>query len=110
MAPKLNLVLDQGTDFSQDIEINDDAGNPLDLSGYSAFAQFKKYYTANVAGHFTVSLSTGIINLSMNSASSSNISDGRYVYDIKLIDSDGKDSRPIEGMLTVTPQVSSNIS
>lgn len=106
MAQKVNLVIDQGTTFSTTFDIKDDAGAPLDLSTYTASAQIRKHYTSTNAVSFTVTAnSSGVISLSLNSNATSNLTAGRYVYDVELVAPGNTTSRIVEGIVTLTPQV-----
>jgi hypothetical protein len=105
MAQKLNLVLDQGTTFTTSFTVNDDAGLPINFTGYTGNSQIRKHYTSSNAVPFTVSLySNGTITLTMNAATSGAITAGRYVYDVE-VNSGSQVSRVVEGIVTVTPQV-----
>lgn len=107
MAIKANLIIDQGTTYSTDLQLTDDNGDVIDLSSYSAAAQIRKTYTSSSATAFTVSISesTGVVTLSLTANQTSNIASGRYVYDVELTSPGGVVSRIIEGIVTVTPQV-----
>lgn len=106
MAQKLNLIIDQGSTFSTSFTVNDDAGSPIDFTGYSGSAQIRKHYTSTNAVSFTVSAnSSGGVTLTLNSNSTANIEAGRYVYDVELIAPANTTSRVVEGIVTVTPQV-----
>lgn len=106
MAQKVNIVLDQGTTFSTTYEFTDDNGDPIDFSVYTGAAQMRKSYTTSTYYPFTVGLgNTGIISLSMSPANTSLITAGRYVYDLEVTDQSGVTSRLVEGIVTVTPQV-----
>lgn len=106
MATKVNLVIDQGTTFSTTLDVNDDAGNPIDLSTYTASAQIRKHYSSSNAVSFTVTAnSSGVVSLSLNSNATSNLVAGRYVYDVELVAPGNTTSRIVEGIVTVTPQV-----
>lgn len=107
MAIKANLIIDQGTTYSTDLQLTDDNGDVIDLSSYSAAAQIRKTYTSSSATTFTVSISesTGVVTLSLTANQTSNIASGRYVYDVELTSPGGVVSRIIEGIVTVTPQV-----
>lgn len=107
MAIKSNIVIDQGADFETALNLTDDDGNALSLSGYTGAAQMRKHYTSSNNFSFTVSITagTGTVALSMNAATTANIAAGRYVYDCELTDSGGVVSRIIEGIVTVTPGV-----
>jgi len=67
MATKLNLFIDQGTDFSTTIEVADDEGTPIDLSTYTGRSQMRKHYTSTTYNSFTVTgNANGLITVSMN--------------------------------------------
>ena len=108
MATKANLVIDQGTTFSTDLYLTDDGGEPLLLAGYVANSQIRKWYTSsNPSATFATSINVaaGSVTLNLTSNQTSNLVSGRYVYDVEI--SDGSTiSRIVEGIITVTPQVS----
>ena len=107
MATKSNLVIDQGSTFSTDLTMNDDAGSPIDLGGYTANSQIRRWYTSsNASATFTTSINinTAVITLSLTANQTGALTAGRYVYDVEL--SDGAIiSRIVEGVVTITPQV-----
>jgi hypothetical protein len=106
MAIKANIVIDQGSDFSTEISVTDDNGDPVNLTGYSAAAQMRKHYTSATAISFIATIDVaGSVALSMNAATSSNVTAGRYVYDCEITSSSNVVSRLVEGIVTVTPQV-----
>ena len=104
-----DLYIEQGTTFATTINISDVYGNPYDLNNYLASSQMRSsYYSSSVSAVFdpylNVNLST--ITLKLDSANTSNILPGRYVYDavIKNIN-DGSIIRILEGTVTVSPSV-----
>ena len=97
MATKLNLFIDQGTDFATTIEVADDAGDPIDLSTYTGSTTYNSF---NVTGN-----ANGIITVSMNAATNANITGGRYVWDLELVSSGNVVSRIVEGIVTINPEV-----
>jgi len=107
MATKANILIDQGSDFTTTITITDNDGDIIDLSDYTGAAQMRKHYTSSNATSFSVSISpeTGGVTLSLTSAQTSNLVAGRYVYDCELTSSSNTVSRVVEGIATVTPQV-----
>lgn len=107
MAIKANILIDQGTTFSTIITVTNDDGEPLILSGYTGAAQMRKHYTSSNSTAFSVAVNTttGEITLSMTANQTSNLVAGRYVYDVELTASNNAVSRIVEGIVTVTPQV-----
>jgi hypothetical protein len=106
MATKLNLFIDQGTDFSTTIEVADDEGTVIDLSTYTGRSQMRKHYTSTTFNSFVVTGdANGVITVSMNAATSANITGGRYVWDLELVSSGNVVSRIVEGIVTINPEV-----
>lgn len=107
MATKANLVVDQGATYSTSITITDDNDNIYDLTGYTGAAQMRKHYTSSNATSFSVSLEaqTGIVTLSLTAGQTANLTAGRYVYDVEITSSSNVVSRILEGIVTVTPNV-----
>jgi hypothetical protein len=103
-----NLYIDQGATFSAVVQIFDDAGNPFILSGYTPTAQVRKNYATNtVAATFTAAISepaNGTVSLTLSASATGNLKYGRYVYDVEITSGDVV-LRPVEGIITVYPQV-----
>ncbi len=105
MAVQLNIIIDQGTDFSQDFVIKNEDGDLYDLSGYSANASLKKHYDAANSVAFGANISgLGTITLTLNHTTSANLEAGRYVYDI-IISLANNITRVSEGIATIRPKV-----
>lgn len=107
MATKANLVIDQGTTFSVDLDLTDQTGDIMNLVGYTANSQMRKWYTSSNATPFSTSInaSSGQITLSLSSNQTNSLTAGRYVYDVELTETNtGVISRVVEGIVTVTPQ------
>jgi hypothetical protein len=106
MAAKVNIVIDQGTTFNTTYTIHDAIDEPIDFTGFTANSQIRKSYSSSNSYVFDVSLSNaGLVTLSMNAATTSSITAGRYVYDVEVQSVSGIRSRIVEGIVTVTPQV-----
>jgi hypothetical protein len=107
MANKSNLVIDQGSTYSSNVVLTDDYGDPRDLTGYTANSQIRKWYTSsNATASFTTSINTaaGVITLNLTANQTSSIEAGRYVYDVEIANGSVV-TRVVEGIVTVTPQV-----
>lgn len=107
MAAKANLVIDQGSDYIQDIEVSDANNNLIDLSGYTGAAQIRKTYTSSTFKAFTVATTAnGIVQIAIDSANTNSITPGQYVWDCELTDnSSGLVTRIVEGTVIITPSV-----
>lgn len=107
MAIKANIVVDQGSSFSTSINITDTSDNTIDLTGYTGAAQMRKHYSSSNSTPFTVTVlpADGVVRLALSANTTTNLVAGRYVYDVELTDNNGIISRIVEGIVTVTPNV-----
>lgn len=110
MAAYVELYMDQGSNFNNIINLTDDVTNtPVNVSGYTISSQLRRsYYSSNITANIIctiLSSANGEISMSLPAANTANIKAGRYVFDVKTTDSGGVVSRVLEGIITVTPQV-----
>ncbi len=105
MAANHNLYIDQGADFSAEVGIFDDFNQAWNLTGYTGAAKMKKSYNSSTSHDFTVSVGAGKVTLSMTSAVTAAITEGRYLYDVVITSSGGTKTRVIEGLVTINPSV-----
>lgn len=110
MATYVELFLDQGSSFSTTVNIIDEVTNtPMNVANYVLSSQLRRsFYSANASGNLTCTIADaniGRINLTMTAANTANIKAGRYVFDVKATDPANITSRILEGLITVTPQV-----
>jgi hypothetical protein len=104
---KINLLIDQGSTYTNTLVLVDTFNQQIDYSGYSGQGQLRKYYTSSTAVSFAVNTdnaAAGEITLSLTAEQTSDIAAGRYVYDVELTNGDVV-TRVLEGMATVTPEV-----
>lgn len=103
------LTVDQGSTFESTIDLVTDDGAAINVAGYVFSGQIRKsYYSANATANITVTITNaanGNVTMSMNAATTANIKAGRYLYDIKMIDTSNTVTRLVEGVITITPQV-----
>jgi hypothetical protein len=109
MATFLELYCDQGTDFSFTMDITNDDGTAVNVANYTFTSSIRKsYYSSRVTANMTVnvlSTANGNLAISMNSATTSNIKAGRYLYDVKMKNASNTVTRVVEGIITVYPQI-----
>ena len=101
----VNLVIDQGADFTQTFNLEDDASaSGLDLTGYTGAAQLRKHPSSTKKYDFVVNFpdrGNGIVRIDMTDTVTSGIKAGRYLYDILLTASGGSRTRIVEGSALV---------
>lgn len=99
-----NIVINAEADFSQTFDLESTDASPLDLTGYTASAQMRKYAGSSTSTTFTCSIPTprslGKIIISLTAEQTKNLKSGRYVYDL-ILTKDGVKSRVVEGMVLV---------
>lgn len=104
MATKANFTIEQGTDVQIDINISDT--DIVDVSGYTARSQMRRHYLSTNYHAFTASVQdANTVVLTMSAVNSANVAPGRYVYDVEIISPANVVSRLVEGMITVSPEV-----
>lgn len=108
MAQISNLYVDAGSTYSSIITVAGSNGLPLNLTNYTVASQMRKSYQSSTAYAFTASLyseASGQIRLQLTDEQSEAIPPGRYLYDVEIQDSNGVRRRVVEGIVTVTPQI-----
>lgn len=108
MAEFVELTIEQGATFNTVINVGDGSGTSQNLSGYTARSQMRKSYYSSTKYDFRVDVTTpnvGEITMSMTASNTSNLSPGRYVYDVEIDDGNGEVTRIFEGIVTVLPNV-----
>lgn len=103
------LTVDQGSTFESTIDLVTDDGAVINVAGYVFSGQIRKsYYSTNPTANLTLTIvdaANGNVKVSMTAANTANIKAGRYLYDIKMIDTSNSVTRLVEGIITITPQV-----
>ena len=108
MATVSNLFVDAGADYSTIITVAATNGQPLNLTGYSVASQMRKSYSSSTVYNFTTSVydaSQGKVRLQLNNSQSSAIPAGRWLYEVDITSPSGTQTRVLEGIVTVTPEI-----
>ena len=105
----LDLFVENGETFSQNIELSGIAGTDYDLSSYSVKSEIKKsFWSANTTTEFNASIvdngTTGTIFMYLTPEQTANLTSSRYVYDIFLTEiPTGNRSKLMKGTIYVNP-------
>jgi len=109
LAAYVEITIEQGANLTSTVTVNDTQGDAVNLSTYSASAQLRKSYYSSSANTLTAIITgnaNGQITLSMTAANTSNLTPGRYVYDLIIRNStDNSVTRVVEGTAVVLPSV-----
>jgi hypothetical protein len=110
MAAYVELFMDQGATFNNVINLSDDLTNAnINISGYSVRSQMRRsYYSANASANITCTITDAIngeITMNLPANTTANIKAGRYLFDLETVSTSGVTSRVLEGIITVTPEI-----
>ena len=109
MAVLSNLSIDQGSDFSAEIVVEDSSGDVANLTGYTGAGQIRKTYTSSTAVAFGVTVTNaaaGLLTLTLTNTVTNAMKAGRFVYDVEITKtSNGEKTRVVEGQVTINPGV-----
>ena len=113
MSGQWNLTIDQGATFDVTLTWRDEAGSPVDLSGYTARAQIRSQVTSatplvdlTVGDGITLGGGAGTIRLVIDDTDTAALPapfDG--VWDLEVESGSGVVTRLLAGTVTVTPEV-----
>ncbi len=109
MAAYVEITIEQGANLTSTVTVNDTQGDSVNLTTYSASAQLRKSYyssSANTLSAIITGNANGQITLSMTAANTSNLTPGRYFYDLIIRNTiDNSVTRVVEGTAVVLPSV-----
>jgi hypothetical protein len=113
MAIYANLTIDQGSDFTTELEVEDVTGTPANLTGYTAAAEIRRSTRSNTMYPFTTVISAGQhgkITLKLPATVSNTMKPGRYSYDVEIKKtSSGDVTRVIEGQVEISGGITRSI-
>ena len=100
-----NLVIYKFTDFEQTFVLEDSQSNSAkDLTGFTGICRMQRTLNLGELTNFTLSFTNrtlGKVRISLTSAQTANIEDGKYFYELMLTDPSGVVERVIEGVVIV---------
>ena len=109
MAMTAYLDVDQGSDFTAVIDLENDDGTPMNLSNVSIYSQFRKSYNSSTAYSFTGEIMdavNGKFSLKLSGITSSTIKPGRYLYDVEVLNTlSNSKNRVVEGIVTINAEI-----
>ena len=109
-----NMVMDQGSIWTLQVEYQDPNGTPINLNGFTAKMQLRSHpndldaaltlSTAN--GDIVITGATGTINITASSTETGAIDEGPYFYDLEITNTvTNEDTRIIQGQIVVSAEV-----
>jgi len=113
MAVTYDIEIEQGATFSRLFRWKDSAGDPVDLTGYTARMQIRRKYSSTTVeysattenGDIVLGDALGTIQLDISAANTALLTCSSGVYDLELIASDNVVTRFVQGTVTVSREV-----
>lgn len=111
-VPAVNLVIEQGTDFTRTFSLKRSDGAPLNLTNYNFDAKMRKWSGSagyiSFATTYNADPTQGKLTISLSNSQTGIITSGRYNYDILVINHNLNDvtTKVITGQITVNGTVS----
>ena len=108
MAIYEDIEIQQGSYFRYSANITSSDGSAYDFTNHTLAAVMKKNYASTtVAATFTVEAvgSNGEIRMVLGASETLSIKHGRYVFDIIMQTPDSQTHRIVEGIVTLSPAV-----
>ncbi|MDA8752455.1 hypothetical protein N9M52_00445 [bacterium] len=117
MAIKANITIDQGADFTANIDVKSSDGQAYNLTGHTVRAQMRKNFTtSSVTAQFiaTHNDAGGVITLKLPNSNvvdgdtvtqvgTNSIEAGRYLYDVEIVSTATTVvTRVVQGTVTVS--------
>ena len=114
MAAYQELTIEQGATFTVDLSVTDEAGDPINLTGYTARMSIKRDVRETAAlmqlstdnARIIITALTGRVTMYLTAEETAAITIwSRGVYDFELISAGGSVTRLIEGAVMVSANV-----
>lgn len=108
MAAFANLYIDQGSNFTSTVTVEDSNDNLVNITNYTTRGQVRKSYSASTATNFTTTITdatNGEFTIALSRTQTGALKAGRYVYDVEVISPTGVVTRVVEGQVTVNARV-----
>lgn len=111
-AKTQNITIEQGADFDEPFYVTDASGDPEDITGASAAMQIRRAVGDDVLitlstddGTLVIDGDAGTITPAIDEETTSDLTPGLYVYDLKMLTADGHTRRTHQGNVLVSAEV-----
>ena len=113
MSGKYDFTIERNTDVVKTITWKDSTGTVVPLYGYSAKLSMRTtassatetYVRSTAASTITITPAAGQVSFTIPATDTQTFTALRYVYDLLLTDAGGTKTRLIEGVVTISPEV-----
>ena len=101
MSSQLNIYIDQSTDFRLTVELFDDDDLDLPIANYTFYGDLRKLYSTKRAAEFEFEKTDNDITLLLSSDITSQLTPGKYQYDVIMKKPTGELSKIVDGLAFV---------
>ena len=101
MSSQLNIYIDKGTDFRLTVELFDENDLDLPISNYEFFGDIRKLYSTKRAAEFEFQKSANDITLVLDADTTSQLTPGKYQFDVIMKKPTGELSKIVNGLAFV---------
>ena len=101
MSSQLNIYIDQGTDFRLTVELFDDNDLDLPIANYTFYGDLRKLYSTKRAAEFQFEKSANDITLVLDADTTSQLTPGKYQFDVIMKKPTGELSKIVDGLAFV---------
>ena len=105
MSSQLNIYIDKGTDFRLTVELFDSYDLDLPIANYSFFGDIRKLYSTKRAAEFEFEKANNDITLVLDNDITSQLTPGKYQYDVIMKKPTGELSKIVDGLAFVVSTI-----
>jgi len=113
LASTYNISIDQGATYTLAISYKDENGAAINLTNYTAAMQLRSTYTSvdavlslsSPSNGIVITGATGLISITITATQTAALSSNNFVYDLEITSSSNVKTRLIQGIVTISPEV-----
>jgi hypothetical protein len=105
MSSQLNIYIDKGTHYRLTVELFDDDDLDLPIANYEFFGDLRKLYSTKRAAEFEFEKTDNDITIILDADTTSQLTPGKYQYDVLMKKPTGELSKIVEGLAFVVSTI-----
>jgi hypothetical protein len=108
MTTEVNFEIEQGSTFLRTMSVIDNNNTPVDLTTYTLAGQLRRSYSSSEFIDFDIVILNpvlGRIAVSLTGLVTATLTHSKYVFDVNATNADDVILRIMEGLITVSPNV-----
>lgn len=107
-----DILAEQGSNYLTTITYTDDDGDPVNLTGYTARMQVRKFASSPIpfltltsSSGLSITAGTGVIGMAITAAALSAVPAGSYKYDLEIVSGAGQVTKLLGGDFEIQAEV-----